>query len=56
MQAALDEIIKFNCLVNEFNYMNDLAIRFKNTLMVLVLKSKVVDWPALFQHYDSVQK
>lgn len=48
MQAALDEIIKFNCLVNEFNYMNDLAIKFKTVLMVLALKSKVVDWTALF--------
>jgi len=37
LEAALDEIIKFNCSVNEFNYMNDLAVKFKNVLIPKVL-------------------
>ena len=48
MQAALDEIIKFNCLVNEFNYMNDLAIKLKNVLIPKTLKTKIIDWAKLF--------
>jgi hypothetical protein len=27
LAAAIDEIIKFNCDINEFNYMHDLAIK-----------------------------
>jgi hypothetical protein len=38
LHKALDDIVKFNCEVNEFNYMNDLAIRFKT------LQGSALDW------------
>lgn len=32
--------------------MNDLATKFKNVLMPKILKTKLVDWALLFQHFD----
>lgn len=51
LKAALDEIIKFNCKVNEFNYLHDFVLKLKNQLMPKILLSKLVDWRALFKHY-----
>ena len=53
LAAAIDDIIKFNCEVNEYNYMNDLAKKFKKVLVPKVLGTKHCDWNSLFQKYNS---
>ena len=53
LAAAIDDIIKFNCEVNEYNYMNDLAKKFKNVLVPKVLGTRHCDWNSLFQKYNS---
>ena len=45
LQAALDEIIKLNCNINEFNYMQE-NLRYK--LMPELLKTNSADWTGLF--------
>lgn len=52
MKVALDAIIKFNCEVNEFNYMNDFAYKLKSKVTPLVLHQKNADWAKLFEYYD----
>jgi hypothetical protein len=47
---ALNEIIKFNCFTNEFNYMHDLFTSFKDKL--LLKKGVGVNWYSLFKSYD----
>ncbi|CDW73821.1 UNKNOWN [Stylonychia lemnae] len=48
-KAAIDEIIKFNCQVNEFNYMHDL---FQRMNKLLIEKTVSYDWIKLFDLYD----
>lgn len=49
-RAALDEIIKFNCYVNEFNYMQEFYARVKRNLLTVVL-----DPQKIFTKYDTDQ-
>jgi hypothetical protein len=51
-KAALDEIIKYNNFVNEFNYVLEIATRFQKVLMRKLFKSALVDWAGLFNQYD----
>lgn len=45
-KAALDEIIKFNNYINEFNYVLEVATRMRYKLMP---RPKThIDWPGLF--------
>ena len=48
LQAALDEIIKLNCNINEFNYMQELAQNLRYKLMPELLKTNSADWAGLF--------
>lgn len=48
LKAAFDEIIKLNCNINEFNYIQELAKNMRYKLMPEVLKSNVADWHGLF--------
>jgi hypothetical protein len=56
LKNAFDDIIKLNCLINEFNYINDLAKQMKHKLMPEVLKRNGVDWISLFDHFDTDKK
>jgi len=47
-RVALEEIIKFNCFTNEFNYMHELFWKLQNELMV----QKGVNWAGLFSMFD----
>eukprot|EP00347_Sterkiella_histriomuscorum_P022899 403336739 len=48
-QAAIDDIIKFNCHTNEFNYMHEV---FTNLNDLLVKKTVSYDWGKLFDCYN----
>ena len=49
IKNAIDEIIKFNLMTLEFNYMHDL-FQYLNTLAVK--KTGTYDWGSLFTSYD----
>lgn len=50
-RVAIDEIIKFNNFINEFNYVLEVANRLRYKLMP---RPKThVDWQGLFNMYDS---
>jgi hypothetical protein len=48
LKAAFDEIIKLNCNINEFNYIQELAKNMRYKLMPEILKTNVADWAGLF--------
>jgi len=50
-RAALDELIKYNQYVNEFNYLQEFASRMRQRLVVE--DTKVNGFDQLFQKYDT---
>ena len=53
MRVALDEIIKFNCEANEFNFMQEVYARFKTDLMFAKTKQRTAQWMELFAAIDA---
>jgi hypothetical protein len=49
IKRSLDEIIKFNCMTLEFNYMLDL---YKHLGELAVSRTGSYDWGSLFTLYD----
>lgn len=49
IKRAIDEIIKFNCMTLEFNYMHDL---FTSLSKLVVERTGSYDWGGLFSFYD----
>jgi Ca2+-binding EF-hand superfamily protein len=49
IKQALDEIIKFNCMTLEFNYMHDLFQCLGN---LAIERTGSYDWGGLFSFYD----
>ena len=49
-KAAIDEIIKFNCFTNEFNYVHELFSRISDKL--IIEKTGGYNWVSLFTLYD----
>jgi Ca2+-binding EF-hand superfamily protein len=51
-RAALDEIIKFNCNINEFNFMQKIFSHFRTELLYRKKKTRTADWVGLFTIID----